>query len=110
VCRIKGLTGRQGVMIPRQNVKDLALNEDVAAAVGEGRFHIYPVASVDEGIELLTGVAAGQRNRRGDFPKDSVHGRVIAKLKFYHKAYSAGGGKEKRKDGNGNKQSPEKEE
>jgi len=96
-------------MIPQQNVKDLALNEEVAAAVGEGRFHIYPVASVDEGIELLTGTAAGQKNQRGDYPRDSVHGRVVAKLKSYHKAYSANGKKEKNTETN-HKQSMTKDE
>lgn len=100
VCKIKGFSGRQGVMIPQQNVKDLALNEEVAAAVGEGRFHIYPVASVDAGIELLTGTAAGQKDRRGDYPRDSVHGRVVAKLKSYHKAFSADSKKEKNTETN----------
>ncbi len=89
VCKIKGLTGRQGVIIPQQNVKDLELNEEVIAAVGEGKFHIYSIANVNEGIELFTGVAAGEANREGAYPAQSVHGRVIAKLQSYHKAYSA---------------------
>lgn len=89
VCKIKGITGRQGVMIPQQNVKDLELNEEVIAAVGAGKFHIYPIVSVDQGIELLTGVAAGKLNRKGAYPAKSVHGRVIAKLKAYHEAYLA---------------------
>ena len=109
VCKIKGITGQQGVMIPQQNVKDLALNEEIAEAVGEGRFHIYPVASVDEGIELLTGAAAGQKDRRGDYPRNSVHGRVVAKLKSYHKAYSADGKKEKNTETN-HKQSTTQDE
>ena len=60
VCKIKGLTGEQGVMIPIQNIRDLALNDDVIAAVSAGHFHIYPIATVDEGVEVLTGVAAGK--------------------------------------------------
>lgn len=92
VCKIKGLTGRQGVIIPRQNVKDLQLHEEVVATVGEGNFHIYAVSNVNEGIELLTGVAAGEADRQGVYPAQSVHGLVTAKLQAYHKAYSAGSG------------------
>jgi predicted ATP-dependent protease len=64
VCRVKGLTGLQGVLIPVENVEDLMLREDVIAAVGEGKFHILPVATVEEGIEALTGVRAGGVARR----------------------------------------------
>lgn len=88
VCRIKGLSGRQGVMIPQQNIGELALNDEVIAAVEAGKFHIYPIASVDEGIALLTGVEAGRPSRRGDYPAKTVHGRVMAKLRSYHKAYA----------------------
>lgn len=88
VCKIKGITGSQGVIIPQQNVKDLALNKEVIVAVGEGKFHIYPIANVDEGIEILTGVPAGKANRKGSYPKASVHGRVIAKLQAYYDVYS----------------------
>lgn len=87
VCRIKGITGRQGVMIPRQNVRDLALNDEIVAAVRDGRFHIYPVGDVDEGIGLLTGVEAGRMNRQGNYPEKSVHGRVIAKLRHYYDVF-----------------------
>lgn len=87
VCKIKGITGQQGVMIPEQNVKDLALNEEVITAVGEGKFHIYPIKTIDEGIELLTGVAAGVANKAGEYPAKSVHGRVMARLREYHKAH-----------------------
>ena len=59
VCRVKGLTGRQGVMIPETNLRNLILRPDVIEAVREGRFHIYPIRTIDEGIELLTGVRAG---------------------------------------------------
>lgn len=85
-------------MIPKQNVSDLALNDEVIAAVGEGRFHIYPVSCVDEGIEILTGVAAGKMNSKGDYTPKSVHGLVIAKLRAYHEAYTND------KNGSGNKE------
>ena len=88
VCKIKGLTGQQGVMIPQQNIGELALNDEVVAAVESGRFHIYPIASVDQGIELLSGVAAGVAGKRGEYPAKTVHGRVMAKLRAYHKSYT----------------------
>jgi lon-related putative ATP-dependent protease len=81
ICRARGLTGEQGVMIPASNVKNLMLREDVVAACREGKFHIWAVNSIDEGLELLTSVKAGRRSKRGDFTADSVHARVAAKLK-----------------------------
>ncbi len=81
ICRARGLTGEQGVMIPASNVKNLMLREDVVAARREGKFHIWAVNSIDEGLELLTGVKAGRRGKRGDFTTGSVHARVAAKLK-----------------------------
>jgi lon-related putative ATP-dependent protease len=75
-----GLTGEQGVILPRTNVGNLMLRDDVVAAVAEGKFHVWPVTTVDEGIELLTGVAAGERGQDGQYPPDSVNGRVDRKL------------------------------
>jgi predicted ATP-dependent protease len=80
-CRIAGLTGTQGVMIPHANVEDLMLREDVIEAVKDGKFHIWPVARVEEGVELLTGVRAGCRNGAGKFEGDSVFGRVDERLR-----------------------------
>jgi len=80
VCRARGLTGRQGVAIPTANVADLMLRKDLIEAVGAGRFHIYPVATIEEGIELLTGVPAGERGPEGNFPEGSVYGGVEARL------------------------------
>ena len=80
VCRARGLTGEQGVLIPAANVKHLMLRSDVLAAVAAGEFHVYPIAHVDQGIELLTGVAAGQRDGDGAFPDESVNGRVERRL------------------------------
>jgi predicted ATP-dependent protease len=79
-CRQRGLTGEQGVMIPAQNVVNLMLRSDVRQAIAEGQFHIYPVYSIDEGIEILTGVSAGALQEDETYPEDSVHGRVLARL------------------------------
>ena len=79
-CKRLGLTGEQGVILPEQNVVHLMLRAEVRQAVAEGRFHIYPVSTVDEGIEILTGVPAGDLEQDGTYPPDSVHGRVMARL------------------------------
>ena len=81
VCQARGLTGEQGVMIPASNVRHLMLREDVVEACRQGLFHIWAVSSIDQGLEVLTGVKAGRRGRRGEFTRDSVHARVAAKLK-----------------------------
>jgi len=85
VCKAKGLTGRQGVMIPKANVKNLMLKREVIDAVKKGKFHIYRVATIQEGIEILTGAKAGAPDRKGDFPPKTVYGKVQAKLKEYVK-------------------------
>jgi len=85
VCRAKGLTGRQGVMIPKANVKNLMLKREVIDAVKKGKFHIYRVATIQEGIEILTGAKAGAPDQKGNFPPTTVYGKVQAKLKEYVK-------------------------
>jgi ATP-dependent Lon protease len=80
VCRARGLTGTQGVMIPHQNTGDLMLRKDVVEAVSQGKFHIYPVKTIDEGIEILTGVPAGEKKPDGSYPEGSVNFRVNKKL------------------------------
>jgi lon-related putative ATP-dependent protease len=80
ICRSRGLTGEQGVLIPVSNVKHLMLRRDVVEAVEEGRFHIYPVATVDEGIELLTGLPAGEPDEEGNHPPGSVNYLVAQRL------------------------------
>lgn len=75
-----GLTGQQGVIIPQTNVGNLMLRDDVLTAVASGKFHIWPVTTVDEGIELLTGTPAGERGEDGRYPADTVNGRVDRKL------------------------------
>ncbi|PIE54143.1 MAG: ATP-dependent protease [Dethiosulfovibrio peptidovorans] len=84
-CKERGLTGRQGVLIPRPNRRHLMLNQEVVDAMREGQFHLWEVETVDQGIEILTGVPAGVPNARGIFPKNSVHGRAKAKLKKWMK-------------------------
>jgi lon-related putative ATP-dependent protease len=80
VCRSKGLTGAQGVLIPRQNVQNLMLRSDVVAAATEGAFHIYAVRTIDEGIEMLTGVKAGRTEEEAAFDEGSVYDRVDKEL------------------------------
>jgi predicted ATP-dependent protease len=80
VCRLKGLTGKQGVIMPRSNVSDLMLNQAVVEAVKKKKFHIYPVSTIEEGIEILTGVKAGARDKEGKYPENSVLGKAERKL------------------------------
>lgn len=81
VCHKRGLTGDQGVLIPRANVKNLMLKEAVVAAVEHGSFHIYPVETIDQGIEILTGVTAGKPTARHIYEKGSLNRRVHDRLK-----------------------------
>jgi len=81
VCKAKGFTGKQGVMIPHLNIDDLMLRKDVVGAVKEGRFHIYPVKTIDQGIEILTGMEAGGRMEDGRFKEGTVNDRVDKKLR-----------------------------
>ncbi len=83
LCRYRGLTGDQGVIIPHQNVRNLVLNEAVTQAVSEGKFHIYAIRDVDEGIEILTGVEAGKKQEDGTYPEGTVNDRVYKKLKMF---------------------------
>jgi len=96
VCRAKGLTGTQGVMIPAQNVQNLMLRQDVVAAVAEGKFRILSVKTIDEGIEVLTGIPAGTRREDGTFEEGTVHFLVDRELARLAKAVkTAGGGEDK---------------
>ena len=83
VCKARGLTGTQGVLIPAQNVKELMLREDVYEAVQKNRFHLYAVRTVDEGIEILTGVKAGRRSRAGRYGPGTVNARAYDRLKQF---------------------------
>ena len=83
ICKLRGLTGEQGVMIPHQNIKNLNLNDEVIKAVKDGEFHIYAIKTIDDGIELLTGVPAGKKNKNGEYTVGTVNYLVNEKLKKY---------------------------
>jgi lon-related putative ATP-dependent protease len=80
LCAARGLTGEQGVLIPKANVKHLMLRQDVVDAVAAGTFAVYPIATIDEGIEVLTGVPAGARDAEGRYPEGTVNRRVADRL------------------------------
>jgi lon-related putative ATP-dependent protease len=83
VCKAKGLTGEQGIIIPATNVPNLMLDEEVIEAVRAGQFHVWAVRTIDEGIELLTGCPAGQRGPDGLYPEGTVHRLVEGRLRDY---------------------------
>ncbi|HLO76115.1 MAG TPA: ATP-binding protein, partial [Magnetospirillum sp.] len=105
LCVARGLTGRQGVLIPATNAQHLMLRRDVVEACRQGRFAIYPIATIDQGIELLTGVPAGKRDGRGDYPPGSVNRKVMARLATFHRRLEAahagnlGGGRDNGRNG-----------
>jgi predicted ATP-dependent protease len=82
-CKARGFKGNEGVMIPWQNVVNLMLNDEVIEAVREGKFHIYPVRSIEEGIEILTDVPAGSRDENGNYPENTVFNRVQKKIEKF---------------------------
>ena len=97
VCKSKGLTGRQGVIIPKSNIKNLMLNDEVIEAVKKGVFHIYAVSKIEEGMELLSGRKCGRLHKDGSFTKDSIFGLVQNQLREfsvntheYHKGINNG--------------------
>ena len=103
LCRHRGLSGEQGVLIPAANTKHLMLREDIVAAAERGEFHIYPITTIDQGIELLTGVSAGEVDAEGGYPPDSINGKVLARLRGFAeaaKSFAKSGG-----NGNGEEKS-----
>ena len=83
ICKMRGLDGSHSVMIPVQNIKNLNLNDEVVKAVKDGLFHVYAVSTIDEGIELLTGVPAGKKDKNGKFPAGTINYVAYEKLKKY---------------------------
>ena len=83
ICKMRGLDGKQGVMIPTQNIRNLQLPDEIIESVKNGMFRIYAVSNIDEGIEVLTGVPAGKKNKDGMFPAGSINYLVYNKLKKY---------------------------
>jgi lon-related putative ATP-dependent protease len=85
LCKSRGMNGKQGVLIPASNVKNLMLRHDVVEAVAQGQFHIYPVETVDQGIEILTGLDAGEPDEAGIYPENTINGKVQAHLNDFAK-------------------------
>ena len=83
ICKMRGLTGDQGVIIPHQNVRNLSLNDDIIDSVDKGLFHIYAVKTINEGIEILTGVPAGVKDENGEFQKGTINYLAYQKLKKF---------------------------
>ena len=83
ICKMRGLDGSHGVMIPIQNVSNLQLSDEIINAVKENKFHIYSVSTIEEGIEILTGVPAGKKDANGHFPAGTINDLVYQKLKKY---------------------------
>jgi predicted ATP-dependent protease len=80
LCKARGLTGAQGVLIPRPNLPHLVLRDDVADSIARGEFHLYAIERAAQGIEVLTGLPAGERDASGRFPASSVFGRVERRI------------------------------
>ena len=106
-CKVRGLTGRQGVIIPIQNVGHLMLHSEVIEAVNQGLFHVWAVATIDEGIEILTGIPAGAAGEDGAFPDDTIHGKVMKRLLGWMKRSAE---LKRELSGKGDKQKKEDEE
>ncbi len=101
ICKARGLTGEQGVLIPKSNVQHLMLREDVIEAVREGKFHIYAVSHIDEGMEILTGIKAGERGPDGEFPPGTINRLVEDKLRLFAERARAFGKSKSDSQGNG---------
>lgn len=98
VCRERGLTGGQGVLIPEQNLRNLMLKNEVIEAVREGKFHIYSARTIDDGIEILTGVPAGEKQEDGAYPDGSVNFLADRRLREMAEQLSRFGGEDKKED------------
>lgn len=100
ICKERGLTGKQGVLVPQSNVKNLMLHPDVVKAAENGDFHVYGVSHIHEGMALLTGLSAGERDGDGNFPEGSVNAMVEERLReFAHTSRSFSSGKKGKNDG-----------
>ena len=84
ICKLRGFNGEQGVIIPVQNVRNLHLSDEIIDTVKKGKFHIYAISTIDEGIEILTGVPAGKKNKDGKFPLGTINYLAEEKLKKYY--------------------------
>jgi len=109
ICAKRGLTGEQGVLIPAANVKHLMLRQDVVAAVNDRMFGVYPVVHVDQALELLTGVPAGERDENGEFPDGSLNRRICERLISLAEQRRAFSGRAPRKAAEGAEEAEEAE-
>lgn len=101
VCKPRGLTGQQGVIIPKRNINDLMLKKELISAVEKGKFHIYAIEDMDEGIEILTGVKAGRRDKKGNYPKNTINYLVMQRLRIMSESIKELEQKTKRKEKKG---------
>ena len=85
ICKLRGLNGEHGVIIPKQNVRNLHLSDEIIENVRKGKFHIYAISTIDEGIEILTGVPAGKKDKNGKFPLGTINYLAQEKLKKFSK-------------------------
>jgi len=83
ICKARGLSSKNGVVIPQSNVKNLMLNKEVVEACEAGLFHIYSVSHVDQALSLLMGMDAGKMQKNGSYPKDTINGKVLKAMENY---------------------------
>jgi ATP-dependent Lon protease len=95
VCREKGLTGKQGVLIPEANVKDLMLKTKVVEAVREKQFNIFPISHIEQGLEILTGKKAGKKKKDGTYPRNTLNFKIEEQLRRLNELLKEATGKEK---------------
>ena len=98
-CQARKMTGKQGVMIPWQNVQHLMLNREVRDAIAKGRFHIWPIRTIEEGLEVLTGVEAGKVSRSGVYPEGTLMRAVADRLETLRKNVATQRGSSGKKGG-----------
>jgi predicted ATP-dependent protease len=101
ICKHKGLTGQQGVVIPAKNVRNLMLKQAVVDAVKDGKFHIYPISTIEEGIEILTGMEAGALQPDGSYPEGTLFRKADDRLKAIAEIVKAFGKDEEARGGKG---------
>ncbi|MES0341273.1 MAG: ATP-binding protein [Candidatus Humimicrobiaceae bacterium] len=89
VCKMRGFNGKQGVLIPHSNIKNLMLKDEVIKEVEAGNFSIYGIKTIDEGIEVLTGIKAGKRGKTGKFPKDTINFLIDERIKDFTEKFNA---------------------
>jgi lon-related putative ATP-dependent protease len=97
-CEVKGLTGSQGVIIPQLNIEDLMLRQEVIDAVAAGKFHVYAMSNIDQALELLTGMPAGEKDAEGKYPEGTLHYKVDQRLRELNKEKKENKSAEEKKD------------